>query len=93
MKEETFPHTRKRGQGLTGGSFGATEESAATGRGAERKVERIPHRGSVPTRTPQPETLVCPLGWCRSWMQRLGLQRSDPRERTGIGCVKTARGG
>ena len=36
MKEERFPHTRKplRGQRLRvaeGGSFGATEESAATG--------------------------------------------------------------
>ena len=36
MKEERFPHTRKplHGQGLRvaeGGSFGATEESTATG--------------------------------------------------------------
>ena len=43
MKEERFPHTRKplRGQRLQvaeGGSFGATEESAATGvRRAERR--------------------------------------------------------
>ena len=35
MKEEKFPHTRKplhwQGQGGGGGSFGATEENAATG--------------------------------------------------------------
>ena len=43
MKEEKFPHTRKplRGQRLRvaeGGSFGATEESAATGvRRAKRR--------------------------------------------------------
>ena len=45
MKEERFPHTRKplRGQRLwvaEGGSFGATEESAATG------VRRAKRRGS-----------------------------------------------
>ena len=28
-------------------------------RGAEGKVERFPHRGSVPTSTHQPERLVC----------------------------------
>ena len=35
MKEERFPHTRKilhwQRRGVTGGSFGATEESTATG--------------------------------------------------------------
>ena len=47
MKEERFPHTRKplRGQRLRvaeGGSFGATEESAATGvRRAKRRDSRI----------------------------------------------------
>ena len=40
MKEERFPHTRKplRGRRLQvaeGGSFGATEESAATGCGGQ----------------------------------------------------------
>ena len=45
MKEERFPHTRKplRGQRLQvaeGGSFGATEESTATG------VRRAKRRGS-----------------------------------------------
>ena len=71
------------------GSFGATEESAATG--AEGKVERFLHRGSVPTSTHQPERLVCsPAGAGGAWELRLGLRRSDPRERTGVGCVNTA---
>ena len=56
-------------------------------RGAEGKVERFPHRGSVPTSTHQPERLVCkPSGAGRGWELRLRLRRSDPRERTGVGC-------
>ena len=73
---------------MEGGSFGATEESAATG--AEGKAERFPHRGVVPTSTHQPERLVCtPTRAGGGWELRLGL-RSDPRERTGVGCVNTA---
>ena len=38
-------------------------------RGAEGKAERFPHRGSLPTSTHQPESLVgSPAGW-----DRLGL--------------------
>ena len=60
-------------------------------RGAEGKAERFPHRGSVPTSTHQPERLVCsPAGMGGGWELRLRLQRSDPRERTGVGCVNTA---
>ena len=49
MKEERFPHTRKalRGQrrGWEGGSFRATEESAATGvRRAKRRDSRTEDR-------------------------------------------------
>ena len=59
-------------------------------RGAEGKVERFPHRGSVPTSTHQPKRLVCsPAGVGGGWELRLGLQ-SDPRERTGVGGVNTA---
>ena len=60
-------------------------------RGAEGKAERFPHRGSVPNSTHQPERLVCSparAGW--GWELRLRLRRSDPRERTGVGCVNTA---
>ena len=59
-------------------------------RDAEGKVERFPHRGSVPTSIHQPERLVCsPAGAGRGWELRLGL-RSDRRERTGVGSVNTA---
>ena len=57
-------------------------------RGAEGKAERFPHEGSVPTST---ERLVCShAGMGGSWELRLGLQKSDPRERTGVGCMNTA---
>ena len=60
-------------------------------RGAEGKAERFLHRGSVPTSTHQPERLVCsPAGAGWGWKLRLGLQRSDRKERTGVGCVNTA---
>ena len=63
----------------------------ASNRGAEGKVERFPHRGWVPTSTLQPKRLVCSParvgGGCEL---RLGLQSSDLRERTGVGCMKTA---
>ena len=55
------------------------------------KVERFLHRGSAPSSTHQPERLVgSPARVGRGWELRLGLQRSDPRERTGVGCVNTA---
>ena len=60
-------------------------------RGAEGKAERFPHRGSVPTSTHQPERLVCsPAGAGGVWELTLGLRRSDPRERTAVGCMNTA---
>ena len=60
-------------------------------RSAEGKAERFLNRGSVPTSTHQPERLVCsPARVGEGWELRLGLLRSDPRERTGVGCVNTA---
>ena len=60
-------------------------------RGTEGKVERFLHRGLVPTSTHQPERLVCsPVGTSGVWELRLRLRRSDPMERTGVGCVNTA---
>ena len=59
--------------------------------GAEGKTERFPHRGEVLTSTHQPERLVCsPAGVGGGGELRLGLWRSDPRERTGVGGVNTA---
>ena len=97
MKEERFPHTRKplRRQRLrvAEGKLRSCEGERSH-RGAEGKAERFPHRGSVPTSTHQPERLVCsPAGAGGGWELRLGLRRSDPRERTGVGCVNTARSG
>ena len=36
-----------------------SHEGECSNRGAEVKVERFPHKGSVPTSTHQPERLVC----------------------------------
>ena len=61
---------------------------------AEGKEERFPHRGLVPTSTHQHKRLVCSTARAGGgWELRLRLRRSDPRERTGVGCVKTAWGG
>ena len=76
--------------GTAGGQL-RSHRGEHSNRGAEGKVERFPHRGSVPTSTHQPEMLVCsPARAGGGWELRLGLQRSDPSEKTGVGCVKTA---
>ena len=88
MKEEKFPHTRKplhwwRWR-VAGGKLRSHREECSN-RGAEVKVERFPHRGSVPTSTHQPKRLVCsPARAGGGWELRLGL-RSDRRERTAVG--------
>ena len=95
MKEERFPHTRKPLRGRRWGEGWGGKLRSHGGehshRGAEGKVERFPHRGSVPTSTHQPERPVrSPAGAGGGWELRLGVRRSDPRERTGVGCVNTA---
>ena len=95
MKEEKFPHTRKalhwRRRGVAGWKL-RSHGRERSNRGAEGKVERFPHGGSVLTSTHQPERLVCsPTSRTGGgWELRLGLRRSDPRERTGVGCVNAA---
>ena len=94
MKEERFPHTRKpfhwRRLGVVREKLWS-HGGERSNRGAKGKAERFPHRGSVPTSTHQPERIVCsPAGAGRGWELRLGLWMSDPRERTGVGCVNTA---
>ena len=62
MKEERFPHTRKplhRWRRGVGGGKLRSHRGERSNRGAEGKVERLPHRGSAPTSTHQPERLVC----------------------------------
>ena len=93
MKEERFPHMRKPLRGDCGWQRGELRSHGGerSYRGAEGKAERFPHRGSAPTSTHQPERLVCSsAGAGGGWELRLGLRRSDPRERTGVGCVNTA---
>ena len=94
MKEEKFPHSRKplhwRRLWVAGGKL-RSHGGERSHRGAEGKAERFPHRGLVPTSTHQPERLVCsPARTGGGWELRLGLRRSDPRERTGVGSVNTA---
>ena len=93
VKEEKFPHTRKPlhwgRRGWPGGKL-QSHGGEHSNRGAEGKAERFLHRGSLPTSTHQPERLVCsPVGAGGGWELRLGLRRSDPRERTGVGGVNT----
>ena len=94
MKEEKFPHTMKPlhwwRQGVAGGKL-QSHRGDLSNMGAEGKADRFLHRGSVPTSTHQPERLVCsPAGAGGGWELRLGLRRSYPRERTGVGGVNTA---
>ena len=68
-----------------------SQEGECSNRGAEGKAETFLHKGLVLTSTHQPERLVCsPARMGRGWELRLGLWRSDPRERNGVGCVNTA---
>ena len=94
MKEKKLPHTRKLlhwwRQGVAGGKL-QSHRGQCSNRGAEGKAERFPHGGSVLTSTQKPERLVCsPAGMGGGWELRLRLRRSDPRERTGVGCVNIA---
>ena len=94
MKEEKFPHTKKPLHWQRWGDGGGKLQSHGgehNNRGAEGKAERFPHGGSLPTSTHQPKRFVCsPAGAGGGWELRLGLRRSDHRERTGVGCVNTA---
>ena len=94
MKRKSFhtlgsPFTGRDREGAGGKLWSHGGEHS--NRGAEGKAERFLHRGLVPTSTHQPERLVCsPTGVGGVCELRLGLQRSDPRERTEVGCVNTA---
>ena len=93
MKEERFPRTRKplRGQRLwvaEGGSFGATEESAAT------EVRRAKRRGSR-TEARRRAALTSLRGLSAPPPGRAGLGAEaratvGSRERIGAGGVNTA---
>ena len=71
-----------------GGSFGATEESAATGVWrAKRRDSRTEDQGRAALTSPRGLSAPRRGGW--GWELRLGLP-SDRRERTGVGGVNTA---
>ena len=94
MKEEKFPHTRKRlywqRPGVTGGKL-RRHGGQHSNRGAEGKAKRSPHRGSVLPALTSPRGLSAhpPARTGGGWELRLGLW-SDPREKTGVGCVNKA---
>ena len=97
MKEEKFPHTRKPlhwWKWAVGGGVGGklwSHRGERSNRGADGKEERFLRRGSLPTSPHQPERLVCsPAGVGGDWELSLRVRRSDPRERTGVGCMNTA---
>ena len=94
MKEEKFPTLGSPFTGRDGGWARVNLQShrgQRSNRSAEGKAERFPHRGWVPTSTHQPERLVCsPTRAGGGWELRLGLWRSEARERTGVGCMNTA---
>ena len=76
--------------GVAGGKF-RSHRGEHSNKDAEGKTERFLHRGLVPSSTHQPERLVCsPARKSGGWELRLWVWRSDPRERTGVGCMNTA---
>ena len=72
------------------GASRSYQRGSHSNRGTEGKTERFPHRGLAPSRTHQPERLVCsPTGKGGGWEPRLRLW-SDRRERTAVVGVNTA---
>ena len=94
MKEERFPHTRKplRGQRLRVAEGGASEprrraqQQGCGGQSGETPARRLRAEQHSPAR----EACLLSRRGGRGWELRLGLRRSDPRERTGVGGVNTA---
>ena len=83
------PFTDRDG-GWVGGKL-QSHRGECRNRDAEGKAERFLQRGLVLTSTYQPEVLICsPTRTGGGWKLRLRFQRSDPRERTGVGCMNTS---
>ena len=94
MKEERFPHTKKPlhwwKQGWVGGESSEPQRRAQE-QGCRGQSREIPAQRIYADQHSPAETLVCSLaGACGGWEQTLRLWRSEPRERTGVGCVNTA---
>ena len=94
LRRRKFPYTRKplHWQRSGGGRGEALEpQRRAQQQGRRGQSREIPAQRIGADSTHQPERLVCsPTGTGGGWELRLGLRRSDPRERTGVGCVNTA---
>ena len=94
MKEERSPCTRKplRGRRLRVAEGEASEPrrraqpQGCGGQSGEMPAQRIGAEQHSPTR----EACLLTRRGGRGWELRLGLRRSDPRERTGVGGVNTA---
>ena len=93
MKEEKFPHTRKPlpwqrrgGGGKASEPRRRAQQQGCGGQSGEIPAQRIGAEQHSPAR--EACLLTCRGGG--GWELRLGLQRSDPRERTGVGGVNTA---
>ena len=93
MKEEEFPHTRKTLHwwrlGVGGGEASEprrrAQQQGCGGQSRETPTQRI----SADQHSPAREASLLSRRGGRGWELRLGHQ-SDPRERTGVGCVNTA---
>ena len=83
MKEETFPHTRKHFTGRDGGQGKASEpQRRAWQQGCKGQSGEIPAQ-RIGADQYSPAGKACLLTHCGGW--ELGLRKSDPRERTGVG--------
>ena len=93
MKEERFPHTRKplRGRRLRvveGEASGPRRRAQPQGCGGQSG--KIPaQRIGADQHSPAREACLVTCRGGRGWELRLGLRRSDPRERIGVGGVNT----
>ena len=93
MKEEKFPYTRSPIAGRDGGwAVGGASEPRrrVQPQGCGAQSGEIPaQRLGAEQHSPAREACLLPRRGRWGWELRLGL-RSDPRERTGVGCMNTA---
>ena len=95
VKEEKFPHTRKPLQwwrwGVGRGGEASEPWRRAQQQGCRGQSGEIPVQRISANQHSQTERVVCsPARAGGGWELRLGIWRSDPRERTGVGSVNTA---
>ena len=93
VKEERCPHTRSP---FAGGDCGWQRGEASEPRRRAQQQGCGGQSGEIPARrigadqhSPAREACLLTHRGGRGWELRLGLRRSDPRERTGVGGVST----